>query len=269
MNLRNSLLLAAAATALAGQVSGATMYSSGNDGAGLASFDTVTGAGTYIGNYGAGLGYGFALTIDNSTGTLYTLMDSYSDGRLATVDANTGAATVFGVSNGITNMMVLEIADDGTMYSASWTTNALYKMDKNTGAATFIGSLGFGGIMDLAFDATGTLWATNMSSLYTVDTATGLGTFVSNLSGIGGNMGIAFDGNNNLFGTQWGVGNSPFWQINANTGVASVISFGSGVASPHGGDIRHNVPDAAGTVTVLGLGLLGIAAFRRKFQAAA
>ena len=180
------------AAAFASPALGAVMYSSGGDGTGLATFDTVTGVGTFVGPYGAGLGEGFAMTIDNSTGTLYTLMGSYGDGRLATVNPTTGAATVFGASNGVGNMMILEIAADATMYSASWSSNSLYEMNKVTGVATLIGALGFSDIMDLAFDTTGTLLATNQSSLFTVDTTTGAGTFVTNITGTDGcNMGIA------------------------------------------------------------------------------
>ena len=259
------------AGAFASPAFGEVMYSSGSDGAGLATFDTVTGVGTFVGSYGPGLGAGYAMTIDNTTGTLYTLMDSYSDGRLATVNPTTGAATVFGAGNGISNMMILEIADDGTMYSASWTTNSLYQMSKVTGVATFIGPLGFSDIMDLAYDTTGTLWATNVSSLYKVNTTTGAGTFVANLSGIFSNMGIAFDAANNLFGTEWGTGNSPFWQINTTTGVATAINAASGISQPHGGDILHEVSGVPepGSMAVLGLGLFGLAALRRWLGVAA
>jgi hypothetical protein len=265
MNTNLRMLVAALGLAIASNSAfGATMYSSGHDGEGLATFDTTTGVGTFVGNYGANLHAGYALAVDNTTGTLYTLMNSYSDGRLSTVNALTGAATVFGASNGIADMMILEIDNAGNMYSASWATDSLYKMNKTTGVATFIGSLGFGDIMDLAFDATGTLWATNMSSLYKINTTTAASTFVANLSGISGNMGIAFDANNNLFGTEWGTPNSRFLQINTTTGVATVINSASGISSPHGGDIAQGVPDAGGTVTLLGLGFLSLAALRRR-----
>lgn len=265
MNTRTSLVALCLAAAFAVRASGAIIYTSTNDGTGLARIDSTSGVGTFVGSYGAGLGAGFALTIDNSTGTLYTLMDSYNNGRLATVNASTGAATVFGVGNGISNMMILETANDGTLFSASWSTNSLYTMNKTTGVATLVGSLGFNGVMDFAFDTTGTLWATNSASLYKVNTTTGAGAFVANLSGISGNMGIAFDDSNRLFGTQWGTANSPLWEINTTTGVATVIN-NTGLSSPHGGDILHNVPDSGATFTLMGAALLGLAALRRQWR---
>lgn len=263
---RRLFALSVLAAAFASPAFGEVMYSSGSAGDGLAKFDTATGVGTFVGSYGLGLGDGFALTIDNTTGTLYTLMDSYSDGKLATVNPATGAATVFGAGNSISNMMILEIATDGTMYSASWSSNSLYEMDKTTGVATLIGALGFTGIMDLAFDSTGTLWATN-GALYTVNTTTGAGTFVTALSGgIGSNMGIAFDSADNLLATEWGTASSPFWEIDTTTGVATAINGASGIFSPHGGDIL--VPEP-GSMTLLALGLLGLVALRRRLKVTA
>ena len=253
-----SLAALSVAAAFASPAFGATMYSSGSDGSGLATFDTGTGVGSFVGSYGAGLAAGYAMTIDNASGTLYTLMDSYANGKLATVNPITGAATVFGAGNGIPDMMILEIANDGTMYSASWSSNSLYKMDKTTGVASLIGPLGFSNIMDLAYDTTGTLWATNVSALYKINTTTGAGTFVTNLNGISGNMGITFDSSNNLFATEWGIGNSPFWEINTTTGVATVINSASGISSPHGGDIRIPEP---GSIVLAALGLIGLAAW--------
>lgn len=254
------------AAAFPGPAFGEVMYSSGNAGGGLAKFDTSTGVGTFVGLYGPGLFNGFALTIDNTTDTLYTLMDSYSDGKLATVNPTTGVATVFGAGNGIADMMILEIATNGTMYSASWSSNSLYEMDKTTGVATLIGPLGFFGIMDVAYDSTGTLWATNGGALYTVNTTTGAGTLVTALSGgISGNMGIAFDSADNLFATAF-IGNSSFWEIDTTTGVATAINSASGINGPHGGDIL--VPEP-GSMTLLALGLLGLVSLRRRLKVTA
>lgn len=79
-------------------------------------------------------------------------------------------------------------------------------------------------------------------------------------------MGIAFDSANKLFATDYGTGNSPFWEINTITGVATVINGASGISSPHGGDII--VPEP-GSMALLGLGLFGLVALRRRLGVAA
>jgi len=260
MSTRISFMALSIAAAFASPAFGETMYSTGGDGTQLVKFDTLTGVGTVVGATGQIAGYGLTIGLD---GTLYTLVDSYSDGRLATLNPTTGAATVFGSGNRIADMMVMEIAGDGTLYTASWGTNSLYKMSTTTGAATLVGAMGFSGVMDFAFDSKGTLWASNSASLYTVNTATGLGTFVANITGTDGcNMGIAFGSADKLFGTTYCSANSPFWQIDTATGAATAINGASGISNPHGGDIAL-IPEPS-TFALFGLGLFGVMTVRRK-----
>ncbi|MBI3894600.1 MAG: hypothetical protein HY313_01580 [Acidobacteria bacterium] len=236
-----------------------TFYVSGNDGSSLFTIDTMTGVGTFVGNYGYGHGYG--LTISPS-GQLYAIVEALSASvplpipnpseRLASVNATTGAATVLGGPTGVGASQSMELAPDGTLYVGNWYTDSLYTMNLVTGALTFVGPLGFnevpgfGGIMDFAFDSAGTMWAVSSKSLdfytvdtnlYTVNTSTGRAVFVAHITGTDGCvMGIAFDSSDQLFATSWCSPNSPLWKINTATGAATVVGL-TGIAYPHGGDI--------------------------------
>lgn len=229
---------------LVSQVEADTVYSTGGDGTQLVSIDTLTGAGTVIGPTGTTATFGAAFS---PSGVLYTVTDSYSSsGRLATLDLTTGAATVFGAPVGVANMMVLEFATDGTLYTASWVTDSLYKMNVTTGVPTLIGSLGFSGVMDFAFDSTGTLWGVNSTDLWKINLTTGAGTHVTAVSGTGGClMGLAFDAADNLYGTEWCSGNSPLYKIDPSTGVATVVGI-TGISQPHGGDVLLTAVDSDG-----------------------
>ena len=202
--------------------------------------DTVTGLGTVIGNYGFSEAFAGAF---NPFGAFYTIVNSYGNqSRLASVNLNTGAATAFGAPTGVFDMMIMEFSDSGTLYTASWATDAIYTMNTATGVATLVGSLGFRNVMDFAFDSAGTLWATNQSGLYRVNASTGAGTFVADMTGPDDcNMGIAFDENDQLFGTSWCAANSPLWRINTTTGAATLIGL-TGVRSLHGGDSLSRFP---------------------------
>ncbi|QDU49638.1 PKD domain-containing protein [Gimesia panareensis] len=211
-----------------------TTYGGGRVG----TIDSVTGSLSDIGAMGTPQTFATAFDTDGS-GTLYTLVDGWSgNAHLATINLTTGAATpVAGPGTG-TNMISLEVAADGTMYGIGYNDRILYQIDKTTGAATAIGNTGIVGNMDLAFDSTGTLWATTGNHLWTIDTTTGASTFQTNITGIssGSVMGIMFDSSDRLLATRFTV-DSPLYAIDTTTGTATIISTNTTFAFPHGGDI--------------------------------
>ena len=237
-----------------------TYYTTTNDGSAIAKIDTNTGTATIIGPTGSFADYGLAM---DPAGKLFTLVNSYNNAQLASVNSTTGAATVYGVPVGLPNMMVMEFAPDGSLYTASWTTNQLYKMNVATGQATLIGNLGFGGVMDFAFDTNGKLFGIAGTGLWQIDPLTGASTLAANFSGTDGCvMGIAFDTSNTLYGTSWCSGNSPLYKLDIATQSASIVGY-TGLANPHGGDIFTAVPEP-GTMALLGTGLFGFAL--RRFR---
>ncbi|MBN8891950.1 MAG: hypothetical protein BGP12_01745 [Rhodospirillales bacterium 70-18] len=242
-----------------------TLYTTGNAGAALFTIDSSTGAGTLVGNFGHADTYSLAFDPGN---TLYAIVDSYNTSTLATVDTTTGAATPIGSGTNIADLMAMVFAPDGTLYAASWGTDSLYTMDPTTGAATVIGALGFSGVMDLAFDGSGTLYGIasmgSSSALYTIDPATGAGTMATTASN-NCLMSLTIDPTARFLSTDYCVGNSPLYQVDPSTGT--VTSLGdTGIASPMGLTYRGvatAVPEPA-SMALLAAGLAGLTALRRK-----
>ena len=81
-------------------------------------------------------------------------------------------------------------------------------------------------------------------------------------------MGIAFDSAGNLFGTSYSSANSPLWEFNPTTGVATVVG-NTGIPYLHGGDIFFAVPEPSTYAALASLGALGFAVYRRRQRPAA
>jgi len=160
-----------------------------------------------------------ALRWDASTGTAYAvtvgpvrrnaLSPWYS--TLYTIDLSTGAPTLVGPIQNVVdptqNVLMIDIAisADGLMYGLDLVSNSLMAIDKTSGAASVIGSIGFdaNSAQSMDFDdATGILYlagcvnnptinACDQSNMYTVDTGTGLATLIAPLGGgsIGAELG--------------------------------------------------------------------------------
>lgn len=251
-----AILALTAATAQA-----APIWMTGNDGSSLFTVDSVTGSGTLIGNFGQDSTYTLSF---NSTGTLYGISNGYSNGTLVTINQATGQATTVGVATGIADLMALAFAPDGTLYAASWNTDSLYTINPVTGAATLVGALGFGGIMDLDFDSQGDLYGLS-SSLFKINLATGAGTLVTNLAN-SCLMGMAIDSADRFLATDYCTSNTPLYEINTATGALTNLGQ-TGISNAMGGAMfaadATDVPEP-GTWAMIGIGLLGLSAARRK-----
>jgi hypothetical protein len=162
---------------------------------GFESVDTATGAATVIADTGLA-DTGRALAWDSTTGTLYGV--AYDGGfgtNLLEIDPATGATTVVapvtGVgASGYTLIFGLAVDPNGLMYGVEIVSSTLVAIDKTTGNASTIGSLGYTTRygQGLAFDPStspATLYLgsidfnTNTQNMYTVDPNTGLASLIS------------------------------------------------------------------------------------------
>ena len=160
----------------------AVSYPTGN----LDVIDTATGATQTIGNTGLG-GNVTGIRWDSSTGSTFAM--AYNSGAgtscLNSLDLSSGATQQIGCSSGT---LIIDIAIDpsGNMYGVDIIADALVAIDKTTGVAQAIGSIGFNAnyAEGLDFDpSTGILYFSavntdqgNAGIMYTIDTSTGLAT---------------------------------------------------------------------------------------------
>jgi DNA-binding beta-propeller fold protein YncE len=168
--------------------------------------------------------------------------------RLATIDPHTGQATMFGEPVDKMNVMALEFAPDGTLYAvgdanpASPTFNTLYTVDLKTGGLSAVGSTSVpapGFLMDLAFDAGGTMYGASMHSLFTIDRKTGTATKVVDFVGGSLVMGLSFDKNHNrLYASDWKAPNSTLYQVDMRTGFLTPVA-------PFGFPLAHGLVPAS------------------------
>lgn len=154
--------------------------------------------------------------------------------QLATIDPKTGHATMFGAPIEKLNVMALEFAPDGTLYavgdanSASPTFNTLYTVDQKTGAFTAVGSTSVPApdfLMDLAFDARGTMYGASMFGLFTIDRKTGTATKVVEFVGGGVVMGLGYNAQQDkLYATDWKSPKSTLYRVDTKNGFLTPMA---------------------------------------------
>lgn len=154
--------------------------------------------------------------------------------QLATIDPQTGHATMFGAPVEKLNVMALEFAPDGALYAvgdanpASPTFNTLYTVDQKTGAFTAVGSTGVPApdfLMDLAFDARGTMFGASMFGLFTIDRKTGTATKVVEFVGGGLVMGLGYNARQDtLYATDWKSPKSALYVVDTKNGFLTPMA---------------------------------------------
>jgi hypothetical protein len=168
--------------------------------------------------------------------------------QLATLNLGTGAATLVGSPLGqVLSIMGMTCSRDGTLYAVGQydesdpNFNSLYTVNRETGLASRIGSLGVSGgsalndfVMSLAFAPDGTLYGANGSTLFRIDPSTGHATKVVDFVGVTSVMGLAIDNDGNFYAANW-VALPPggsIYALNVTTGVATPI-LNTGLAFVH------------------------------------
>ncbi len=255
----------------------------------LITIDNTTGAGTVVGP-GAGPNAGLTGLTFDPTGALWGSTRSNRMGdpavgapQLLQLDPLTGtpiftAPLTFGGN-------VLEITDlaadptSGMLFGVSLNTSdtSIYTIDKDTGNASLIGATGVIGVT-LAFAPDGTLYMTSAtfdmsgqtgSFLHTVDPLTGTPTSTTPIGLLpSGNFvhfgGLAVDpADGTIYGSAREATETQIGDIFTvtPTGVATNIGF-TGKGEP--GDLAFQPIPEPMTLMLLGSGLAGVAALRRK-----
>jgi hypothetical protein len=182
-------------------------------------------------------------------GTLYSMCGPlFGAQQLATIDRNTGRATLFGVPIAGLAVMAMAFGPNGVLYAvgdcnpdpttfectpgADPNYNSLYTINVTTGAFTRVGSTGAAQFfMDLAFDRDenllGVTSTVNPSALpailYRIDPATGKATKLVTLVGSTSVMGLAFGREGKLYATDYQQ-NPRLYLIDPRTGLETAIA---------------------------------------------
>lgn len=233
-------------------------YIESKGGANLFVVNSDTGDKTSLGSYGPnGTGLGVLAQAFSPSGTLYAVLRGGSATlcQLVTVDLSSGGAgnTLTTTPIGFTGVPVEAMAftPDGTLYAANFNTNDLYTLNLSTGAATFVGHLGFEGIMDLAWDPFNfTMYAVaslcDGSAIYSIDLTSGAGTKITDVQ----NpclMTLAIDSSNRFLSTDFSDPNSPLYKIDLEHGTLDIIGS-TGLGNTMGATAQ---PEAAAEIQVL------------------
>jgi len=228
--------------------------------------DSQTGASTLVGSYGV---VGVLAQDFSPDGILYAIFRGGStSAQLATVDVHTGVATPIGSPAGVP-LEAMAFAPDGILYAANFNTNDLYTVSRSTGAATFVGPLGFGWIMDMAWDPANSAMLAiasqqgcvgASSSLYSINLASGAGTLVTDIPSDNCLMALAIDSANRLLATDF-MSASPLFQINPATGNLTNLG-NTGLASTMGAATAP-VPEPS-SILLFGTGFMGLAGLLKR-----
>jgi hypothetical protein len=152
-------------------------------------------------------------------GTIY----ANSPDALYRIDPVTFTVTKVGNFNAGDQMTDVAVTPAGVVYGVSFTT--FYAINKTTGAATMIASVGGNGNNSLTFLPNGQLLAADSNGdLKTINPSTGAVTYVGSY---GGNLGSSGDlvavASGQMFGTAPGASSDLLIKVNTTTGVSTVV----------------------------------------------
>jgi DNA-binding beta-propeller fold protein YncE len=187
---------------------------------------------------------GCAAIVRSPSGALYSVCGSTvkpGPQQLASIDPKTGHATRVGMVVEGLQVMGLEFAPNGTLYTvgdanpASPTFSSLYTVDVTSGSLTRIGSTGTSSFFhDFAFDGSGTMYGTTSDALYTIDLKTGTATKVVDFVGGGAIMGLSFNASQNkLYATDFKKPISAVYLVDIRTGFLTPVAA-TGFPLAHG-----------------------------------
>jgi hypothetical protein len=166
----------------------------------LHAFDTLTGDVTQLGTIaspGAGPSW-LSMSWDHATNTLYTVNWDGAIATLYTIDLMAMEATEVGVIDGPglspdAIVIAIAVAFDGRMYGLVLEDEVLVEIDKHSGAATVIGSLGVdlatdGQDMDFDHSSNVLYWARmpetgSQTEMMTINTETGSASYIGDIDG--------------------------------------------------------------------------------------
>ncbi|MCK4289202.1 MAG: carboxypeptidase regulatory-like domain-containing protein, partial [Bacteroidales bacterium] len=118
--------------------------------------------------------------------------------------------------------MAYPVGEEDFVYGVVYGSSNLYEIDVATGTWTNLGSMGASGFNDMTIDPTsGTYYGATGSALYEIDANGPSATVIGNFTNASLMIGIACDGDGNLWG--YDIGYDNFYSIDKNTGLATSI----------------------------------------------
>ncbi|MGB3263393.1 MAG: hypothetical protein WBA89_05495 [Microcoleus sp.] len=144
------------------------------------------------------------------------------DGKIGTVDGTSGNFSQIATSN--LNFSDIALSNSGELFGITF--GSLYKIDRNLGSASLVGSFSLGSsvLLNALEFANNILYAADFSNLYTIDTSTGAATLAANLGSEFDSSGdLVFDAANNRFlATSLGTNSDSLFSVSL-TGQATKI----------------------------------------------
>jgi hypothetical protein len=151
--------------------------------------------------------------------------------ELYTFDPNSGLSTFRATMPGTQRFFSLEKRPStGVMYGIEPAASALFTIDINTGAATFVANTGLATIADIAFDPTSGLMyglcRNSPTNLYVIDPLTGASTLIGDTGGAV-RTGLACSATGQLYAAEL---DGKLWRIDKTTAAVTLVGGNGGMS---------------------------------------